>query len=190
MNIGGVCGSMVSDSVIEQCSSSINVTGAANNVGGLAGSLENSSIINSYVTDKVINSSADCTGGLVGYMKDSEIESSYSRATVSGKDSVGGVAGLAEGSTTINKSAALNNELAGTNKDNLNKILGKGNASITNCYSLAKMTITFVGSNADSYKHTYNKLDGTEKNSANDIVSSLLLDQSIWNFSNQYPELK
>ncbi|MBR4569535.1 MAG: Ig-like domain-containing protein [Candidatus Riflebacteria bacterium] len=189
MDIGGVCGNLIDNSLIEECSSSIDVTGAANNVGGLVGNSNNSSIINSFITDKAVKSSADCCGGLVGYIKDSSIESCYSRASVSGKDSVGGLAGLSEGSTTFSKSAALNTELAGTNKDNLNKVLGKGSHTITQCYSLSNMTISFVGAKADSdsYQHKHNELDGEEKDSVSAIVSNLLLDTSIWNTGSTYP---
>ena len=192
MNIGGVCGSLIDNSLIEECSSSIDVTGAADNVGGLVGNSENSSIVNSYVTDKTVKCSADCSGGLVGFIKDSSIESCYSRAPVSGKDSVGGLAGMSEGSTTFTKSAALNTELAGTNKDNLNKVLGKGSPTINSCYSLANMTITFVGTQAgsDSYQHKHNDLDGKEESSVSSIVNKLLLDTSIWNTGSSYPVLK
>ena len=186
MNIGGICGNLISNSTLEKCYSNINVSGAADNVGGLAGNSENSNIVNSYVTNVSVKSSADKCGGLVGLIKDSEIESSYSRAAVSGKDSVGGIAGMSEGSVTISKSAALNTELAGTNKDDLNKILGKGNPTITNSYSLANMIISFVGG-SDSYKHTHTTLDGTEKNTTAEIVSNLMLNNNIWNLSGEYP---
>ena len=186
MNIGGICGNLISNSTIEKCYSNINVSGAADNVGGLVGRSENSSIVDSFGNDTLVKCSANCCGGLVGLIKDSEIESSYSRATVSGKDSVGGIAGMSEGSVTISKTAALNTELAGTNKDNLNKILGKGNPTITNSYSLANMKISFVGG-SDSYKHTHTTLDGTEKNTTAEIVSNLMLNNNIWNLSGEYP---
>ena len=93
---------------------------------------------------------------------------------------------MSEGSVTISKTAALNTELAGTNKDNLNKILGKGNPTITNSYSLANMKISFVGG-SDSYKHTHTTLDGTEKNTTAEIVSNLMLNNNIWNLSGEYP---
>ena len=190
-DIGGICGELTSNSVIDQCVSQISVTGAENNVGGLVGNLDNSTVTNSYVGDVVIKSSADCSGGLIGYMKDSLLDYTFSRSSVSGKDSVGGLVGLGEGSVTIRNSAALNIELAGSNKDNLNKVLGKGNPTITNCYSLSKMIISFVGTQADteSYQHAHNKLDGTEKSKIKDIVKNLLLDTSIWNTTNEYPSL-
>ena len=189
MDIGGICGNLLSNSMVEQCSSSIDVSGAANNVGGLVGNAEKSSIINSFTQETAVKSSADCSGGLIGLMKDSTLEYSYSRSSVSGKDSVGGLVGLAEGSVTISNSAALNKELAGTNKDNLNKILGKGSPTITKCYSLSNMTISFVGTKADSdsYQHVHNSLDGTENSSVKSIISSILLDTSVWDTSSQYP---
>ncbi len=190
MNIGGICGNLIANSSIEECFSSIDVSGAANNVGGLVGNSENSNIIDSYVTDTTVKSSANHSGGLVGLIKDSSMEYCYSRANVIGQDSVGGLAGLSEGSITIKNSAALNNELSGTNKDNLNKILGQGDSKgINNSFSLQKMTINFVGtkSDSDSYKHTHTALDGTEKASSAIIVPLLNLDTSIWNTSSQYP---
>ncbi len=194
MDIGGICGNLVSNSIVEQCYSSLNISGAAHNVGGLVGNAENSSIINTYVTNKDVDSSGNCTGGLVGLMKNSELAYSYSLASVAGADSVGGLVGMASGSVTIRNSAALNSELAGTNKDNLNKIAGKGNPTITNSYSLSKMTISFVGtqSESDSYQHKTNSLDGKEKDKIGVIISNLALDESIWNLSknNDYPEFK
>ena len=190
MNIGGICGSLIANSSIEECFSSIDVSGAANNVGGLVGNSENSNIIDSYVTDTTVKSSANHCGGLAGLIKDTSIEYCYSRASVTGQDSVGGLAGLSEGSITIKNSAALNNELAGTNKDDLNKILGQGDPKgINNSFSLQNMTINFVGtqSDSDSYKHTHTALDGTEKASSDIIVSLLNLNTSIWNTSSKYP---
>ena len=95
-----------------------------------------------------MNSSADCCGGLVGLAKSSSIDFCYSRAKVSGKDSVGGLVGFSEGSATISNSAALNEELAGTNKDNLNKVLGNGKTTINNTFSLSNMAISVVGTNS------------------------------------------
>ena len=186
MNIGGICGNFISNSIIDCCHSSIDVSGLHSNVGGLVGNAENSSISNSYVTDKAIKCSADCTGGLVGLMKNSDLAYSYSRASVTGNDSVGGLVGFAEGSVTINNSAALNVELTGSNKDNLNKILGKGTATISNSYSLSSMNISFVGteSGSDSYHHINNDLDGKQKDSINAIFSNIVLDQSIWKIAN------
>ena len=191
-NIGGLCGNLSSNSSLNKCCSTSDVAGSADNIGGLVGRSENSDILNSYNTEINIDNKADCCGGIVGYIKDSTIEYCYSRASVSGNDSVGGLAGMAEGSVTISNSAALNKELTGTNKDNLNKILGNGDPTVNNSYSLESTEINFIGTDS-SYKHTANQLlDGQEQKTVSSIFDSIVLDSNVWNTATDdyFPTLK
>lgn len=191
-NVGGICGNLSSDSAVEKCLSSTDIAGTADNVGGLVGYSANSNIVNSYVEDKKVDNKANHCGGIVGYIKDSEIEYCYSRANVSGQDSVGGIAGSSEGTASIKNSASLSKELSGSNKDNINKVLGKGNSNIiSNSYSLTNTKIAVASEDSSSYSHKSNPLDGVEKESVSAIFNNIVLDSNIWIPTNGgYPTFK
>lgn len=109
-NIGGLNGSILTDSSIENSSFQGSVTGI-NQVGGLTGQVwDNSTLRNSYVEGSVQGDYI--VGGLVGFAtmtfganRESTVENCYSRADVTGTDpfgAIGGIYGYAQSSLIIN----------------------------------------------------------------------------------------
>ena len=189
-DVGGICGLLTSNSSVEKCNSSLNISGSADNVGGLIGKSQNSDISNSYVANISVEGTAANNGGLIGHLDNSSVEYCYSQANVSGMDSVGGLVGLSQNNSSIKNCAALNNTLAGSNKDLTNKILGSGKADLNNNYSLSTTQFVFTGSDPKVYTHTHTQFDGTEKKSSSEIFKNLHLDSSVWNTSGTYPVFK
>lgn len=110
VNIGGLNGSVLTDSYIKNSSFQGSVTGI-NQVGGLTGQVwDNSSLSNSYVEGSV--NGDYIVGGLLGFAtmafgpdRESTVENCYSRADVTGTDpfgAIGGVYGFAQSSVIIN----------------------------------------------------------------------------------------
>ncbi len=195
-NIGGICGSLSDKSSITQCYSQLHLLADSNYAGGLVGASYDSEVINSYFTNSDISGKADGNGGLIGSMTASTIEYCYSKSNVSGLDAVGGLVGIADNKSVIKNSAALNSTLIGTNKENTNKIVGKGNCTITNCYSLSTTQFAFTGNDPsnpnNNYVHEKNDKDGIVKTQASDIFKNIVLNSSIWNLNsnNGLPVLK
>ena len=195
-SVGGICGYLLSNSSIEKCYTTINLNGTNHNVGGLVGYAEDSDISNSYTTEITVNGKGDSDGGIVGCLNNSNVEYCYSRAKVTGMDSVGGIAGKkGEGSVTISHCAALNSTLTGSNKDNVNKIIGQGNDTVlTNCYSLESLKFEYTGASGSNsnYIHVASPLDGKKANTLSDVFKNITLDPSIWatNTNDAYPVLK
>lgn len=95
-SVGGLVGELGKYSIINQCSSSGNVTGmGSSDVGGLVGKTEQATIINSYATGGVYANSGSNVGGLVGYNTEkSKIVNCYCTAsTIYGDTNVGGLVG-------------------------------------------------------------------------------------------------
>lgn len=192
--VGGICGNLLSNSSVVKCYTTTNLNGSTDKVGGLVGKAEDSDISNSYTTEITVTGKADSDGGIVGYLNNSNVEYCYSRAKVTGMDSVGGIAGKkGEGSVAITGCAALNPTLTGSNKDNVNKIIGQGSdAVLTKCYSIKSMKFEFNGAYGNNYSHEASTLDGKEGNTVSEIFSYIALDPTVWvtNANAEYPVLK
>ncbi len=94
---GGLVGRMEDSSVINNSGSSVDISGESN-VGGLVGSSEiKSEIINSFATGVV--TSASSAGGLISN-NDGTINNSYATGNVSGNRGVGGIAAYNDGIIT------------------------------------------------------------------------------------------
>ncbi len=112
-------------------------------VGGLT-SYNQGTINNCYTTGSVVGAIANTgtrVGGLVGWngpvmggASDATIINSYSECVVSGKASVGGLAGGHRGDDAIIRDSYSTGDVTGTNND-VGGLVGHNQATIDNCYS-------------------------------------------------------
>lgn len=135
---GYLYNSLVKDLVL----TNVNITGKAS-LAGLVGSAEFGTIRNCLVTGKItgIGTTADFTGGLIGDNRDqSVIEYCYTNVQVSGKHSVGALAGrnLHGGTGAIIRNCYSTGSVSSTG-DYSGGLVGVNSSTISNCYSLASV---------------------------------------------------
>lgn len=135
-NTGGLCGSAVTDALVENCSAQGYVGGFVQ-IGGLIGSPWNKAIIRKSSFTGTVEG-AHIVGGFVGFStfafganREVVIENCYAKATVSGQDKVGGFYGsLANG---IIKSCYAAGTV--TSDGSVGAFMGHASGgSVTNCY--------------------------------------------------------
>lgn len=114
--VGGICGSAISNSVIENCISYVNIslngTGSIF-AGGIAGYVSGNSSVDSCQAYGVIKSATvsikdgenSLTGGIAGAINNSQVSNSFSNATVTASGGyysfAGGIVGLLSNSSTM-----------------------------------------------------------------------------------------
>ena len=105
----GALAATLSGGSVENCYSTIDVTGNDEQVGGLLGAANSGAIVsNSYTTGRIRGT--QYVGGLVGYAAASTITSSYATGAITGTSFVGGLLGYMTSMNVIN-SAALNSNI-------------------------------------------------------------------------------
>jgi uncharacterized protein YjdB len=134
--VGGIAGSVGSNSSITNCYSTGVISGSSSYgyVGGIAGFVDNSSITDCYSTAAV--SGSGNVGGIAGFVwPSSSITDCYSTGAVSGNgDSVGGIAGHVGDNSSITNCHSTG--AVSGNGDRVGGIAGDvRDSSITNCYS-------------------------------------------------------
>jgi hypothetical protein len=141
-HIGGIAGYVFSNSSIDNCYSTGDVSGTGAEVGGIAGAVRNSSIKNSYSTGNVSGTGTGTgVGGIAGVVVYSSIDNCYSTGDVSGYVEVGGIAGLVGYSSIDN--CYSTGDVSGTTE--VGGIAGRaGSSSIANCYSTGDVSGTGV----------------------------------------------
>jgi len=86
--------------IIENCSSSCDVTGTGNYIGGLFGDCYSGIISQCFSTGNI--SGNEKIGGLIGdFSHDTSISNSYSRASVTGTSYIGGIIGLLDDNASV-----------------------------------------------------------------------------------------
>jgi hypothetical protein len=104
--VGGLIGYAYT-SIVQNSSSSANVTGTSDRVGGLVGNSNKSEIDESYATGNV-NGNSDRVGGLIGYAWENDvITNSYATGNVSGVEEIGGLVGYLRNGGIITNSYAI-----------------------------------------------------------------------------------
>jgi hypothetical protein len=144
-NVGGLAGTLQSDSFILNSFSSGSVTGL-NDVGGLIGN--NSGKVSSSYTTATLTGTNNI-GGLVGY-NTNIIESSYANNTVTGILNIGGLVGYADSSSSINKTFALGSITGVTSIGGLVGTVPFG-GSISNSYATGTVTNTSAGNGTGGF---------------------------------------
>ncbi|MFI3253690.1 MAG: GLUG motif-containing protein [Eubacteriales bacterium] len=112
-------------------------------VGGLVGYAQETTIQNVYTTASV-SGTGNSVGGLVGWATDATtIATSYATGAVSGDRNVGGLVGDMDDSTsTIEDSVALNPYVTGTSTNDINRVVGENDGTLTNNYAWDGMIVT------------------------------------------------
>lgn len=132
--VGGILGQAQAGTVITASANYGNLrtfsTSTSEQVGGIAGDLEYQNGYENRITNCFnggdIDASVSSVGGIVGSLS-SEVSNSYNLGNISGKSSVGGIAGATEGTARINGVYSA----AKVNGGNIN---GGGLARISNAY--------------------------------------------------------
>jgi len=135
------------------------------NVGGLVGYSNGSSISNSYATgsvDGTIRTINDAfVGGLVGYSNGSSITTSYAGGIVHGEgDSVGGLVGDSNGTSSISNSYATSTVTVSSDSIYTGGLVGNNSGFISNSYATGTVYGIFgvgglVGNNTGSISNSY-----------------------------------
>ncbi|MBN1340880.1 MAG: VCBS repeat-containing protein [Bacteroidales bacterium] len=135
---GGLAGSC-SGTMVENCSSSGNVSGGGNQIGGLTGEIKNSSVVENCHTEGTVAGNSHI-GGLIGWVRgDCEVKTSYSACSVTGVLNTGGLAGYCSYNTTIGQ-CYFSGSVSGS--DMVGGLAGYTFADvyITNCYNYGDAT--------------------------------------------------
>ena len=104
---GSICGQADETTVIEECYSSMRITGTSTYVGGLVGYLTGS-LNTSFYVGRVVGTTCEYVGGLIGYLKKDVAHGSIENCFFSGKiSSYGNAGGLVGLSTDGSISGAM-----------------------------------------------------------------------------------
>ena len=168
---GGLAGYLANSGNVENCYSSVSITGYCG-IGGLIGRADSSTIIKSYATGIVTITTSEPGGGLIGWTVSSSVSQCYATGNVSSTNSinsvccVGGLIGNGYYSN-IDDCYARGNA---TGKQHVGGLLGYLNGStVSNCFSTGIITNTgtglytggFIGRVISGYTLTGNYWDTT-----------------------------
>lgn len=113
--VGGFAGS--SSGTLNNLFAIGDIESTSSYVGGITGYLaSNASLSNSYYSGD-INANGNGVGGIVGYAESSTIAKNYSMGKINGTQSVGGIVGQVDGSSTIKSNVAVGEVVNAVNGD-------------------------------------------------------------------------
>ena len=169
--VGGLVGTNIGNSTIENCYVTGEVTGTTR-VGGLVGRNENSTIERSYSETEVTGTGTgsgnnERIGGLVGHsISSSSISLSYSAGNVSGEDWVGGLIGHHQTSSTVEDCYFIGTV---TGNDHVGGLAGRlfNGGNVSNSYSTGEVSGIsdvggFIGSSGGTTNTVSNSFWDTE----------------------------
>jgi hypothetical protein len=157
---GGIVGNIVKDNgttqgtILENCSSSMEITSNGERCGGLIGQAEGEKLTvrNSYATGNVTSTSGNYYGGLIGTLAgNSTISRSYATGNVTCKGNhFGGLIGnaaMSAGNSTIEDCYALGNVSDGNSGKRIvggliGAIENNGGVTIRRCFAAGDVTVT------------------------------------------------
>lgn len=135
---GGLAGNC-SGTMVENCSSTGNVSGGSNQIGGLIGEIKDSSMVENCHAEGTVTGNSH-VGGLIGWVTgDCEVKTSYSACSVTGVSNTGGLAGYCSYNTTIEQ-CYFSGNVSGSDK--IGGLVGYSIADvyIINCYNYGDAT--------------------------------------------------
>ena len=134
-NVGGIVGSVASNATIRNCASYGNITGGSN-VGGIIGGFTGSgnTVTGCYNTG-VVTATGSNAGGVFGGNGGATINSCYNTGLVTGGSNVGGIGGMAKGSTWPSITTMTITNCYSTRPISSFGSVDDGSAIITNCYA-------------------------------------------------------
>lgn len=144
--VGGIAGDLGGGASISSCFVTGVVTGKRY-VGGIAGYLGGDAIVSRCSASAVVSAEGICIGGLVGggAMGDTIIDKCYATGAVSGKDNVGGLVGMTDGSGNTIQNSFAAGTVTGTGGA-IGGLVGSFLGTVTNCYAAGSVTgLTGVG---------------------------------------------
>ena len=122
-------------STIQDCSTNVSISSSYYGViGGLVGTTKGGSISRSSATGTIgshTGGTPSTIGGLVGMNRDTSVTDCYATGNVSGEDSIGGLLGYVDGTSTITNSYSRGLVTAATNGGGF---AGQNFATINGCY--------------------------------------------------------
>lgn len=133
-NVGGIVGSVASNATIRNCANYGNITGGSN-VGGIIGGFTGSdnTVTGCYNTG-VVTATGSNAGGVFGGNGGATIDSCYNTGLVTGGSNVGGIGGMAKGSTWPSITTMTITNCYSTRPISSFGSVDDGSAIITNCY--------------------------------------------------------
>lgn len=146
--VGGIAGSIKSNSSITACEVSGKVSGNSN-VGGIVGTTDDmnlsASALDRCFFEGTVKGSGSCIGGLVGNAINVAITTSYAFASVSGDEEVGVLVGSLSGSTSRVQNCYTAGDSKG--KQYIGGLVGRvlAGAVITDCAALASAVQATIG---------------------------------------------
>lgn len=134
-NVGGIVGSVASNATIRNCANYGNITGGSN-VGGIIGGFTGSdnTVTGCYNTG-VVTATGSNAGGVFGGNGGATIDSCYNTGLVTGGSNVGGIGGMAKGSTWPSITTMTITNCYSTRPISSFGSVDDGSAIITNCYT-------------------------------------------------------
>lgn len=205
-SIGGLAG-LISNSLIENSFSKIQVSSTIGNVGGLIGYMDGGTVKKSYGVSSVTSVGQDSVGGVVGYLYgrnyNSLIQECYFYGDLTGRRNIGGIVGKMF--TALTKTTRIENCFVLGNIYNTDYMVGgivgdnwNAPSSFNNCY--ASVTIAFLGSQyiggvAGSYPDTYSTITNCYFNSEVGVINPVSQGRTVaqmmqigtytgWDFNN------
>jgi len=142
--------------LIEDCHSTVDITGDGGSIGGLIGRTYIDEVKNCYATGEVKAGSS--SGGLIGNDFASDIEDSYALGDVSGNNNIGGLIGNRQGSSQVSRCYATGNVDA---DENVGGLIGLNSGPVENSYALGDISGNRVvggligDNNQESVKNSY-----------------------------------
>ena len=151
-SVGGVCGENLNSGIIQKCDNAGTVSGTGESIGGVCGvnaaNLNYTPTIQECYNTGTVSGTWFRVGGVCGNNNGGTVKKSYNTGTVSGEDTVGGVCGGNEKSSSY--SATVNGcyntgTVSGTNA--VGGVCGynQNSDTVTNCYYLAGTSANAVG---------------------------------------------
>ena len=133
-NVGGIVGYAYNNAVIRNCANYGNITGGSN-VGGIIGGFTGSdnTVTGCYNTG-VVTTTGSNAGGVFGGNGGATIDSCYNTGLVTGGSNVGGIGGMAKGSTWPSITTMTITNCYSTRPISSFGSVDDGSAIITNCY--------------------------------------------------------
>ena len=151
-SVGGVCGENRNSGIIQKCDNAGTVSGTGESIGGVCGvnvaNLNSTPTIQECYNTGKVSSTWFRVGGVCGNNNGGTVKKSYNTGTVSGEDTVGGVCGCNEKSSSY--SATVNGCYNTGTVSGANAVGGvcgyNGNSdTMINCYYLAGTSANAVG---------------------------------------------
>ena len=151
-SVGGVCGENRNSGIIQKCDNAGTVSGTGESIGGVCGvnvaNLNSTPTIQECYNTGKVSSTWFRVGGVCGNNNGGTVKKSYNTGTVSGEDTVGGVCGRNEKSSSY--SATVNGCYNTGTVSGANAVGGvcgyNGNSdTMINCYYLAGTSANAVG---------------------------------------------